>query len=266
MKDKIKKEFFGAKQWASDERENQVNADRLMLISAVREKDKYTPLINKIAKSHKVISKNAKHIKEIHQKQLKEIVKEELAKNNVILGETNESAYTKIRRIIDIAELNKMSIYVERTNLGTYKITTEDYVNVIYEGTAKEILLIIQIISGYKKEELYKRISEKEEEEQEEMKLIENAPKYTQADFIKELEENIDKMKVIREKLNEVYKTMENFKEIVCLGEEHFLTYENIKRSIAYDESSLKEMENIFAIYLQEEQEKIKKQGEKENE
>lgn len=264
MEDKIKEEFFGAKHWASKERENQVSANHLMLTLAVREKDKYTPLINKIAKSQKVISKNAKQIKEIHQKQLKETVKEELAKNKIILGETNESAYTKIRRIIDIAELEKSSIYVRQQSFDIYEITTEDYGNVIFEGTAKEILLIMQIISGYKKEELYKKISEKEKEiekeKQDQEERRNKMPKYTPKDFINDLEENINRNKEIREKLKELEKMLED--SMLFFWEEN----DNIKWSLDNAEKDLEKLEEMYTIYLQEEQEELKNKGGNENE
>ncbi len=260
-KNKISDGFWRAKHWASIERENQVNADRLTLYLAVSENEKNIKLINTIAKSQKRISENAKKIKETYQRKLKE----ELSKSKIILGETSESTYNKIRRIVDITELKESSIYVDQTNLGTYVITTEDYVNVIFEGTANEVLLIIQIISGYDKEELYKKLCEREQEEKEREELMKKRPKYTKADFAKDVKENIDKMQAIRGKFNEVYEMMENFKDIVCLGEEQFSIYYNIKRGIVDDDRYLKEMENIFTIYLQETLEEIKNQGGKEN-
>lgn len=260
-KNKISDGFWRAKHWASIERENQVNADRLTLYLAVSENEKNIKLINTIAKSQKRISENAKKIKETYQRKLKE----ELSKSKIILGETSESTYNKIRRIVDITELKESSIYVDQTNLGTYVITTEDYVNVIFEGTANEVLLIIQIISGYDKEELYKKLCEREQEEKEREELMKKRPKYTKADFAKDVKENIDKMQAIRGKFNEVYEMMENFKDIVCLGEEQFSIYYNIKREIVDDDRYLKEMENIFTIYLQETLEEIKNQGGKEN-
>lgn len=266
MDKEIETEFRNAKYWASIERENQVNAFKTRIESISNKGDKSAPLINKVADSQEEIRQNAKEIKELFQKRLKEKVKEELSKSKIILGETNENTYNKIRRIVDITELEESSICVRQASFETYEITTKDYVNVIFEGTANEVLLIIQIISGYKKEELYKKLCEKEREEREREELINKVPQYTQADFIKDLEENIDKMKAIRGKLNEVYKMMENFKDVVCLGEEQFLKYANIKSSIAYDERSLKEIENIFTIYLQEEQEELKNKGGKANE
>lgn len=260
----IKEDFWSAKHWASIERENQVNADRLMLCLAVSENEKNIQPINAIAKSQKRISENAKKIKEDCQRKLKEKVKEELSKSKIILGETNENTYNKIRRIIAIAELEENSIYVRQKTFDIYEITTEDYVNVIFEGTANEILLIIQIISGYKKEEIYKKLCEREQEEKEQSEQTNEEP-YTKADFAKYVKEDIDKMQAIRGKLNEVYEMMENFKDIVCLGEEQFSIYYNIEREIVDDDRYLKEMENIFTIYLQETLEEIKNQGGNEN-